>query len=91
MTVRVTDSARSQLRAAVGALARGNGGRAARFVREVEMFLANRAAIEEAATPVAEFSGLPVSEIVVHGYRLFFRTANGTLWLSGVWRAADTV
>lgn len=86
MTIRATDSARLQLRVAIEAMTRKHGTGAAQFVSEVVALLANRAAIEEAATPIAGFSGLPVSEIVLHGVRLFFRTANGTLWLTGVWR-----
>jgi len=86
MMIQVTDTARSQLRTAVGALARRSGAAAVQFVREISAL--NRAAIEKAA-PVAGFPELPVSEIVLHGYRLFFRTADATLWLTGVWRTSS--
>ena len=89
MTIQATDSARMQLLAVVKMLTRRNAGQAARFVRETIALLANRAAIEEAAVPIAGFPELLVSEIALHGYRLFFRPANGTLWLTGVWRTSD--
>ena len=89
MTIQATDSARLQLQAVVKMLTRRNAGQAARFVRETTALLANCAVIEEAAVPIAGFSGLPVSEIVLQGIRLFFRTVDGTLWLTGVWRTLD--
>ena len=89
MNVRATDSARWQLRAAVEALKRSGGTSAAAFVGMVRELLKDRATIERAAVPIAGFPDLPVSEIVLHGHRLFFRSADGILWLSGVWRMPD--
>ena len=87
MTIRVTDSGRRQLRTAAETLARRRSGKAAQFVYEVGALLANRATIDDAKTPICGFTGVPVSEIVLHGYRLFFRTVDDTLWLTGVWHA----
>ncbi|MFC2105503.1 hypothetical protein ACFLS0_01985 [Candidatus Bipolaricaulota bacterium] len=89
MTIQATNSARLQLQSVVRALTWRSAVQAAQFVREMAAVLANRAAIEKTATPIAGFPELPTSEIVLHGYRLFFRTANGTLWLTGVWRTSD--
>lgn len=71
------------------ALMRRNADQAGQFVREIAALLEDRAAIEETATPISGFSELSVSEIVLHGYRLFFRTANASIWLTGVCPAPD--
>jgi len=91
MMIQVTNSARSQLQSAIAALARRSGSHTTRFVRDAVALLANPAAIERAATPIAGFPGLPASEVVLHGVRLFFRTVDDTLWLIGAWRTQDRV
>ena len=87
MKVRVTESGRWQLRSAAETLARRRDGKAAQFVAEVGALLANRTAIDDAKTRICGCTGVPVSEIVLHGYLRFFRTVDDTLWLTGVWHA----
>ena len=89
MTIEVTLSAKTQLRSALRSLRRIDAAAAERFVRDLSSLLTKRTSIDKAATPIVGFPGLPASEIVLHGHRLFFRESDGRLWLSGAWRMPD--
>ncbi len=89
MTIEVTLTAKTQLRSALRSLRRIDAATAERFVRDLGSLLAKRSSVDRAATPIAGFPELPASEVVLHGFRLFFRESDGTLWLSGVWPTPD--
>lgn len=85
MSIRATESARSQLRYAVNTLRRRNPSKADRLVQAVHNLLADRRKIDEAARPFAGLAGAAVREAEVEGHRLFFRETGDTLWLAGIW------
>jgi hypothetical protein len=85
MNIRATESARMQLRYAVATLKRRSPSRADQFVREVHDLLCDRQRIDKACRPFAGLAGAAVREAEIEGHRLFFREAEDTLWLAGVW------
>ena len=85
MKTLVTDSARRQLRTATVSVHRRDRGRAKAFRDDVAALLDDPDRVESRAQPLADLPDLPFREVRIDGYRLFFRTASGVLWLAGVW------
>jgi len=85
MKILVTDSARWQLRTATAALRRRDPRRAESFRNEVAKLLEQPDRAMSRTQPLSDLPGLPFREAQVEGYRLFFRSEGGVLWLVGAW------
>jgi len=91
MTVRVTESARRQLRVAAQAVARReNTTTQGAFRAFIERMLAEYEAVMEERKPLSDFPDLPIVEAVRFGYRFFFRDVGDAVWLVGVWNARQS-
>ena len=91
MTVRLTESARWQLRAAAEAIAQQESVDRQRAFRTFVEALLERVEIAVGEmTPLPDFSDLPQNEVVRQGYRFFFRNIGDSVWLVGVWNAHES-
>ncbi len=85
----VTEGARGQLRAALLAAARRDPNEARELLKGVEEALRSTDLLDTEGHPLADFPQLPFREIRIGEHRLFFRCEQKTVWITGLWKAAD--
>jgi len=85
MKIQATVAATWQLKTAVKALQRQDEHLAERFVQEVGNLLSASRRIDAEGRVLEDLPETVFTEIRRSGYRLFFREAEGVLWLAGAW------
>ena len=85
MTIMITESARWQLRLTIQDLLRRQDPEAPLLAQRVRAILSNQVLVEDYLQPIAGIEELPHREIPIGSYHLFFRRAQDTLWLCGLW------
>ena len=80
-----TESARWQLREAVQSIGRRSPTQASAFRDRPEHLIRNREGLEAEGRALPEFLDVPFREILIEGYRVFFRAESDTLWIAGIW------
>ena len=87
--VRFTPSGRQQFLGAVAYILRDNPAAARRFRQRAERVLRRLERFPQSGRIVPEFPDLPFREIIVAPYRFFYRVADQTVWVVGVWHGAQ--
>lgn len=85
MTIRVSDSARWQLRLTLQNLKKRPGEQHIQLQQEVRALLSNHAQLDGLLSPMEGLAELPYLEVSLEKYRLLFRRVEDTLWLAGIW------
>jgi hypothetical protein len=85
-SVRFTDAARWQLRAALVTLERSDVPAARALLEGVSRLARDGDLLEEQGVPLPEFPRIPYRETRVGAYRLFFRRDEADLWIAGIWK-----
>ena len=85
-SVRFTDAARWQLRAAIVTLERSDVPAARDLLEGVSRLARDGDSLEEHGVPLPEFPKIPYREARVGAYRLFFRRDEAELWIAGIWK-----
>ncbi len=85
MNVRITDSARWQLRLTIQDLKRRRDSEASQLAQRVRGILANPILLQDSLSSIDGMDTLPHREVVLGTYHLFFRQDGNTLWLTGLW------
>ena len=85
MKIRITDTARWQLRLTIQDLTRKRNPEAAQLTERVRTLFTDPEQLQEVLRPLDGMSELPVRETVLGSYHLYFREEGKTLWLSCLW------
>jgi len=85
MKIRITETARWQLRLTLQDLARKRDPEAGELVARVRETLKRPDRLDEALQPLAGMPEVPVRETVLGTYHLYFREVGDTLWLCCLW------
>ncbi len=85
MKIRIADTARWQLRLTIQDLARKRDPEAVQLSERVGKVLSNPERLEDLLRPLDGMPELPVREIVLGNYHLYFRDVGDTLWLACLW------
>jgi len=88
VSVRFTPAAQRQLLEALEFLAARRPSAARAFLQRVRARLEVLEDYSQAGRRVPEFPELPVREVLVPPYRLFYRVRESGVWLVGVWHDA---
>ena len=89
LRVRFTRSGRRQFLDAVAYILRDNPVAARRFRQRAERVLRRLERFPESGRVLPEFPDLPYREVIVAPYRFFYRVADKTVWVVGVWHGAQ--
>ena len=89
LRVRFTPSGRRQFLDAVAYILRDNPVAARRFRQRAERILRRLERFPESGRVLPEFPDLPYRETIVAPYRFFYRVADNTVWVVGVWHGAQ--
>ena len=89
LRVRFTPSARRQFLDAITYIPRDNPVAARRFRRRAERVLRRLERFSQSGRVLPEFPDLPYREVIVAPYRFFYRVADKTVWIVGVWHGAQ--
>ena len=89
LRVRFTPSARRQFLDAVAYILGHNPVAARRFRRRAERVLRRLERFPRSGRALPEFPDLPYREVSVAPYRFFYRVADKTVWIVGVWHGAQ--
>jgi plasmid stabilization system protein ParE len=84
-----TPSARAQFLAAVARIAQENRTAARRFRQRAEQSLRRLRRFPASGSQIAEFPDIPHREVYVAPCRFFYRVAEKTVWVVGVWHGAQ--
>ncbi|OGL09509.1 MAG: plasmid stabilization system protein [Candidatus Rokubacteria bacterium RIFCSPLOWO2_02_FULL_72_37] len=87
--VRFTPSGRRQFLAVVAHILRDNPAAARRFGQRAERALRRLERFPESGRALPEFPDLPYREVIVAPYGFFYRIADKTVWIVGVWHGAQ--
>ena len=87
--VRFTRSGRRQFLDAVAHILRDDPVAARRFRQRAERVLRRLERFPESGRVLPEFPDLPYREVIVAPYRFFYRVADKTVWVVGVWHGAQ--
>ena len=87
--IRFTPSGRKQFLAAVAYILRDSPAAARRFRQRAERVLRRLKRFPESGRVLPEFPDLPYREVIVAPYRFFYRVADETVWVVGVWHGAQ--
>jgi plasmid stabilization system protein ParE len=87
--VRFTPSGRKQFLAAIAHILRENPPAARRFRQRAERVLRRLEQFPQSGRVLPEFPDLPYREAIVAPYRFFYRVADDTVWVVGVWHGAQ--
>jgi len=85
MKIQITDFARWQLRLTLKDLRRKRDPEAAALAEGTRDLLSDPTRLQELAQPLASMPRLPLVEVVLGKYHLYFREVEDTLWLTGLW------
>ena len=89
LRIRFTPSARRQFLDAITYILRDNPVAARRFRRRAERVLRRLERSPQSGRLLPEFPDLPYREVIVPPYRFFYRVADKTVWVVGVWHGAQ--
>ena len=89
LRVRFTPSGRRQFLDAIAYILRDNPAAARRFRQRAERVLRRLERFPESGRVLPEFPDLPYREVIVAPYRFFYRVADKTVWVVGVWHGAQ--
>ena len=89
MKIRFTASARSQFKAVLEYIKRGDADSAVRFRRKVEQTLRRLERFPRSGRVLPEFPELSYREVIVGPYRFFYRERDGAVWIVAVWHGAQ--
>jgi len=89
LRVRFTRSGRRQFLDAVAYILRDNPVAARRFRQRAERVLRRLERFPDSGRVLPEFPDLPYREVIVAPYRFFYRVADKTVWVVGVWHGAQ--
>jgi plasmid stabilization system protein ParE len=89
LRARFTLSGRRQFLDAIAYILRDNPAAARRFRQRAERVLRRLERFPESGRVLPEFPDLPYREVMVAPYRFFYRVADKTVWVVGVWHGAQ--
>lgn len=89
MRILFTPQARTQFLAALAYIRNDNPPAAVRMRNKAERVLRRLIDFPESGRNVPEFPELPFREVQVPPYRFFYRHEADTIWIVGVWHAAQ--
>ena len=85
MRVRFTPPARAQLLDVLAYVRADSPAAAAGILERTDAALGPLRDFPESGHPLPEFPDLPHREVLVDPYGFFYRVADGTIWIVGVW------
>jgi len=85
MKIRVTETARWQLRLTIPDLARRGDPEAVQLAEGVRALLLEPERLGSLLHPLDGMPELPIRETVIGKYHLYFREVDDTLWLTCIW------
>lgn len=91
LRARFTLSGRRQFLDAIAYILRDNPAAARRFRQRAERVLRRLERFPESGRVLPEFPDLPYREVMVAPYRFFYRVADKTVWVVGVWHGAQVL
>jgi toxin ParE1/3/4 len=89
LRVRFTPSGRRQFLDAITYILRDDPAAARRFRQRADRVLRRLERFPESGRVLPEFPDLPFREVIVAPYRFFYRLADKTVWVVGVWHGAQ--
>ncbi len=87
LKLKFTTSARAQFLAAITYIRAENPAAAAHFRERAGKALRRLEAFPDSGRSLPEFPDLPHREVIVDPYRFFYRVAESTVWIIGVWHS----
>ncbi len=89
MKVRFTPTGERQFLQVIAHILADRPSAARRFHARATKILARLARFPESGRRLPEFPALPYREVIVRPYRFFYRVQDDTVWVVGVWHAAQ--
>ncbi len=89
MRILFTPQARAQFLEAIEYIRNDNPSAAVRMRNKAELVLRRLLTFPESGRRIPEFPELPFREVIVAPYRFFYRQEADTIWIVGVWNAAQ--